>query len=108
MPAASVAVQVIACVEPLAQTSVPVFGAVTTTIGGVLSIGTAAGSPAIAKSGMLLQLRSFTDVTVMLPGPTRAVLFTLTLKSSPLSAFRSEEHTSELQSRGLISYAVFC
>src|ERR1043165_10198907 len=23
-------------------------------------------------------------------------------------AFRSEEHTSELQSRGLISYAVFC
>ena len=25
-----------------------------------------------------------------------------------LARFRSEEHTSELQSRGLISYAVFC
>src|ERR1043165_10231330 len=28
--------------------------------------------------------------------------------SSPGSCTRSEEHTSELQSRGLISYAVFC
>src|ERR1043165_10014320 len=26
----------------------------------------------------------------------------------PILASRSEEHTSELQSRGLISYAVFC
>src|ERR1043165_10293130 len=25
-----------------------------------------------------------------------------------IACFRSEEHTSELQSRGLISYAVFC
>src|ERR1043165_9017348 len=28
--------------------------------------------------------------------------------SAPLIKVRSEEHTSELQSRGLISYAVFC
>src|ERR1043165_9456458 len=28
--------------------------------------------------------------------------------SRPLPPSRSEEHTSELQSRGLISYAVFC
>src|ERR1043165_1632672 len=28
--------------------------------------------------------------------------------SWPIDAARSEEHTSELQSRGLISYAVFC
>src|ERR1043165_5795337 len=32
----------------------------------------------------------------------------VSMHSRQPSAFRSEEHTSELQSRGLISYAVFC
>jgi len=30
------------------------------------------------------------------------------LESGPLDGWRSEEHTSELQSPAMISYAVFC
>src|SRR3546814_2092907 len=35
-------------------------------------------------------------------------LFCVSVRPSPLLAFRSEEHTSELQSLMRISYAVFC
>ena len=34
--------------------------------------------------------------------------YTGTYKGEKISHSRSEEHTSELQARGLISYAVFC
>src|SRR5213596_4061822 len=49
------------------------------------------------------------------PWPWLAVIVTIWLWSGPsvplndqLQVPRSEEHTSELQSHGLISYAVFC
>src|ERR1043165_10260723 len=38
----------------------------------------------------------------------RAAAITMTCCCAPDTSARSEEHTSELQSRGLISYAVFC
>src|ERR1043165_7995062 len=40
--------------------------------------------------------------------PTGAKALLISLRASTYCAPRSEEHTSELQSRGLISYAVFC
>src|ERR1043165_10240539 len=43
------------------------------------------------------------------PGrPTRRAAPPRTADPPPRRSSRSEEHTSELQSRGLISYAVFC
>src|SRR3546814_2527328 len=44
------------------------------------------------------------------PPPRRSLLRALTLKvsSTPSCYYRSEEHTSELQSLMRISYAVFC
>src|SRR5213596_4304393 len=42
------------------------------------------------------------------PGIWRAGQDVLLVQGQPPAAARSEEHTSELQSHGLISYAVFC
>src|ERR1043165_10210240 len=73
---------------------------------------------------MPLSLVSFFFFFLMIRRPPRSTLFpytTLFRSPSPSASMsctpesdsckpagRSEEHTSELQSRGLISYAVFC
>src|SRR5881394_4123699 len=57
------------------------------------SIGVAAGAAAGVAAGC-------SAVSSFLPQPAR--------RTSPHSAGRSEEHTSELQSHHPISYAVFC
>src|SRR3546814_6330168 len=48
------------------------------------------------------------DVRAALPPPLPPCLMPTTRTGSNLSATRSEEHTSELQSLMRISYAVFC
>src|ERR1043165_1773299 len=48
---------------------------------------------------------SFPDIYIKVKRPMRCKLRATGLDGN---VFRSEEHTSELQSRGLISYAVFC
>src|ERR1051325_3102528 len=46
--------------------------------------------------------------TLMLALPAAVLGFSLGVVLGALAAFRSEEHTSELQSPYVISYAVFC
>ena len=41
-------------------------------------------------------------------GPNKSVLFELDKVLQQMDRYRSEEHTSELQSHSFISYAVFC
>ena len=79
------AVQVIDWLVPIGHTSPP-FGLVTVTDGAWLSIGTVPGAPGAAGNGPLLQSRSRTDVTVMLPVPPASLLFTATVNSVPLVA----------------------
>src|ERR1043165_10124795 len=67
----------------------------------------------IAIAGVKLQTRKFIDLGITLPqfvnrGRVIAQLPSLALLTIAGATPRSEEHTSELQSRGLISYAVFC
>src|SRR5881392_2821309 len=85
MPAGSAAVQVMGCVLPAKNTSVPLLGDVTATLGPALSIATLSGPAGMQNRGRLLQLRSLIDVIVIVPGPLAAVLFTARSNSSPAS-----------------------
>src|SRR3546814_7945024 len=50
------------------------------------------------------------SIRIQLPvrSPTRSIRGSRSARATPISAQRSEEHTSELQSLMRISYAVFC
>ena len=50
----------------------------------------------------MLHMKCFTHVLVSV------LACALGVTAAEVSTIRSEEHTSELQSHGLISYAVFC
>src|SRR5437773_8684535 len=69
--------------EPIGHDSPP-FGDVTVTDGASLSIGTVPGEPGSAGIGRLLQSRTATDVTLMLPVPPGAALVTATPNSVPV------------------------
>src|SRR5216117_1932471 len=81
----SEAFHLIFCIEATWNTSPP-FGNTTVTDGFWVSIGTVPGAPALAGRGILLQSRSCTTVTVMLPVPAGAELVTATLNRVPLVA----------------------
>ena len=56
-------------------------------------------------AGVTAVIQSSSATTVMVVGFVNSGIMKL---SQAVGVIRSEEHTSELQSRGLISYAVFC
>src|ERR1043165_1353451 len=66
--------------------------------------------PSVSLQCLLLPLgRKVVLAIILLPTvPTHLEMPSHALVSKPVALARSEEHTSELQSRGLISYAVFC
>ena len=85
MPSASLAVQVIAWLEPCSHDSPP-FGDVTATAGAERSTSTVAALPTCEASVALEQSRSTTELIVTVPVPPLSVLLTPSVNSVPLVA----------------------